>query len=99
MPRRQFVQRGANLGECHPDPLCRPDHRHAAENVGKETALVTGDPLARQQTIVGIPAHRRRRDLHPVGDLAHFEARLVPVEIHELDVVALKVCIQVHLQA
>jgi len=68
-----------------------------AQDVGEEAPLVTGDPLTRQQSLVGVPAHRRRRDLHAVGDLADGEPVDVPVETHLLNGAVCTPCLQVHL--
>jgi hypothetical protein len=79
LARRQGRERFADLPDRQAHTLLSPDHRHPAEHVGKEAALIPGRALAGQESVIVIPPHCRRRDVHPLGHLADRQPACVPV--------------------
>ena len=85
---RQSRERFADLLDRQPYALRSPDHRHPAQHVGEETALIPRSTLAGQEPVIVIPAHCRRRDIHPLGYLTDGQPAHVPVVCLHMETVA-----------
>jgi hypothetical protein len=61
--------------------LSGPDHGNATKHIGEESSLVAGRALARQQTVIVVPADRGRRNPHPRRDLADTQPAHMPLVV------------------
>jgi len=70
MPLGQLGKCNTNLGEREANALGRSNHCDAAKHVATVAALVAAVPIACEQAIALIEAHRRRREPATFGNLS-----------------------------
>ena len=83
LPRRQRGEGLADLIDRQADALCGADHGDTAEHVGEEAALISRGSLAREESVVVIPANRRGGNVHAFGHLADGQSTDVPVVLFD----------------